>query len=194
MDSLFTLLENITILSDECKNAIKSTLRIKTISKGMILVESQNVCNNFYFIQKGSLRGFYFLKNKDVTNWIHIEGMFATSSSFVSRTISYESIEALEDSTVLVINFNALEKLQHQFREILIIRLHITQIFHGMLEDRLLMLRFLSAKERYDNLIKKEPYLFNRAALGHIASYLGMTQVNLSRIRKLTGKVDASKA
>ena len=119
---------------------------------------------------------------------IEMTGLTALFVPMIDMYLNHldQNITDSNDSLVRLItslNFNALEKLQRQFREILIIRLHITQIFHGMLEDRLLMLRFLSAKERYDNLIKKEHYLFNRAALGHIASYLGITQVTLSRIR-----------
>ena len=54
------------------------------------------------------------------------------------------------------------------------------------IESRIISSEMMSAKERYDELIKNSPSLIQRVPLKHIASYLGITQVSLSRIRKLS--------
>ena len=50
-------------------------------------------------------------------------------------------------------------------------------------EERLISRQFRTAKERYKEILKDNPDLIQRVQLGHIASYLGITQVSLSRIR-----------
>jgi len=51
------------------------------------------------------------------------------------------------------------------------------------LEERFLNIQFKTAKDRYQNLLEKNPSLLQRASLGQIATYLGITQETLSRVR-----------
>jgi CRP-like cAMP-binding protein len=59
----------------------------------------------------------------------------------------------------------------------------ITENYYIKLEERILNLQFKTAKERYQKLALSKPQLLQRASLGQIASYLGITQETLSRIR-----------
>ena len=62
--------------------------------------------------------------------------------------------------------------------------LAVLEYYYNWQEERIFSLQCLSAKERYCQLIEKEQHLLQRASLGQIASYLGITQETLSRIRK----------
>ena len=183
MKFLLYTLEHFGVLSDTCKQELLGKVKSKVIEKGNMLTYSEETCNELYFIERGCLRGFYFKDSANITNWIHLDGMFATSSSFFTRTANHEAIEALETSSLLFINFKDLNELQSQFPEILHIRLLITEFYFAKLEAHLLMLRLQTAKQRYESLLKNESQLINRVPLFYIASYLGMTPVTLSRIR-----------
>jgi hypothetical protein len=72
---------------------------------------------------------------------------------------------------------------KHQDIERLGRQIAIQTILH--LQYKIDSLQLLSAKERYEEFIKRYPNLINRVSLGYISSYLGMNQVTLSRIRKI---------
>ncbi|MCD8164969.1 MAG: hypothetical protein LUE93_01830 [Bacteroides sp.] len=103
--------------------------------------------------------------------------------SYILRQPGYENIEALEECIVYRLNSHYLEKL---YRE----DIHIANWGRKFAEQELIKTekRFISrqfktALERYKDLMKEDPELIKRVQLGHIASYLGITQVSLSRIR-----------
>ncbi|MBL7931953.1 MAG: Crp/Fnr family transcriptional regulator [Bacteroidia bacterium] len=130
------------------------------------------------------MRGYYILDNKEVSNWLATEEHFCTSYySFIARTSSYETIECLEKCEVEAISYSTLHKVYSLFPETERAGRLILEDYYSRLEERMISLQFKSAKERYDVLFKTRPELLKRAPLGTIASYLGMTQETLSRIR-----------
>ncbi len=141
-------------------------------------------CSDLIFVEKGLLRGYYYLNEKEITNWFAQEEEFATSFySFISRKNAVEGIQCLEEATVIKIAYNSLQELYRQFPETERVGRIITENYYIRLEERLLSLQFTSAKERYLNLLAVKPSIVKRAALGHIASYLGISQETLSRMR-----------
>ncbi|MBL0330125.1 MAG: Crp/Fnr family transcriptional regulator [Bacteroidetes bacterium] len=154
------------------------------VSKNNTIVEIDSRCNDLYFVEKGLLRGFYLDDGKEITNWFAQEGEFATCFyAFVSKQPSFETIEALEDSVLTQVSFSALQQLYIQFPETERLGRIITENYYIKLEERLLSLQFKTAKERYQNFLLSKPSLLQRTSLGQIASYLGITQETLSRIR-----------
>ena len=177
-------LESVISVSEELKEELNSVTTKRIISKGQSIINIGERCSDLFFIEKGLLRGFYFLEEKEITNWFAQEGEFATSFySFISQKQSFETIQTLEDSELIQMPHSSLQSLYKEFPETEHIGRIITETYYVKLEERLLSIQFKSAKERYQNLAETKSALLKRAPLGQIASYLGITQETLSRIR-----------
>ena len=149
-----------------------------------MLVREGERCKDLFFINKGLLRGFYFDEAREITSWFSEENEFATCFySFITNEPSYEYIQSIEDVDLIRISFSDLQKLYTQFPETERIGRIITESYYIKLDERIINIQFKSAKERYHKLLSSKPNLLQRASLGQIASYLGITQETLSRIR-----------
>lgn len=172
-------------LTTEAITFIDNKIELYKIKKGSQLLRNGETCNYFYFVNKGILRSYYFQEDKEVTNWFALENDFATSIySFISRNQSYENIEALEDTTLEMLSNNSLQEIYTKFPETERTGRLIIENYYISLEERIVSIQFKTAKERYDKLLAKHPGIILRAPMGAIASYLGITQETLSRIRK----------
>ena len=184
MEKIFQILSQFMPLSPELKEDLMANVFIKKGIKGDILISQDRVCDRLFFIKKGFLRGFHYHNGKEITSWFGFENDFATSIySFVSRKPGFENIEAIENSILYVITYDDLNNLYHNHPEFNYVGRLLTEKYYVDLMERTLCLQFQSAKESYDQLVKCQPYILQRASLGHIASYLGISQETLSRIR-----------
>lgn len=162
----------------------EKVMHSKTFKKGDILHREGTVCNDIYFVEKGILRTFYFKDGKDITAHFALENGTTTAiDSFIQRKRSRYTIEVLEDTEAITISHADLhqlleEKPQHEKY----VRIFLEQIYIDLAE-RIEDLLFHSAKERYSKLITRSPDLLQRVNLSHIASFIGITQETLSRIR-----------
>lgn len=171
-------------VSRELEAALTHMAETISFPKGFTLIASGSRSPELFFVEKGLLRGFYMLDGKEITNWFGAEGEFATCFySFITQQPSVETLQVLEDSELVRIPFKTLQKLYVDFPETERVGRLLIEDYYVRLDERLLAIQFKSARERYDALFAKRPSLFQRANLGHIASYLGMTQETLSRIR-----------
>lgn len=181
---LLKQISSIIPLSKELEKEIKAAAKTVSVAKDKHILKKDTRCTNLYFIESGLLRGYYFENEKEITHWFASEGEFATGFySFISKEPSFEYIEALEDCTLTEISYTALQNLYAKFPETERLGRIITENYYLKLEERLLSLQFKTAKERYHNLLDTNSKLLQRAPLGQIASYLGITQETLSRIR-----------
>jgi len=156
-----------------------------TIPKGKIILREGQVCKNLYFIEKGLLRTFFVdKKGRNISHWFTFENqIIAIPRSFFYETNSNYFIEALEEVEARKISFTKLNKLFKESHEIEKFgRLLSIQLLID-LNDKFLDLQFKTAKERYTSLLDLHPDIFMRVNLGHIASFIGITQQSLSRIR-----------
>jgi CRP/FNR family transcriptional regulator, anaerobic regulatory protein len=169
----------------ELQQLIKSKTKITNFYKNEMILEKGKVCKNLYFIDNGLARGFFIDDDgKDITNWFAPEGTLATSTySFISQNPSFENIVALEDCKMQTISRKTLYDLYDKFPEMNEMGRKLIEIYYLELEERVNALQFQTAKQRYEKFVKQDGYLLQRTSLGHIASYLGITQETLSRIR-----------
>ncbi|MCR9064282.1 MAG: Crp/Fnr family transcriptional regulator [Cytophagales bacterium] len=180
---------NFNNLSDmiplDLASEVLSLLETHHLPKKHLLHREGRICRHIYLIQKGVARTFFYKEGKDITVHIAAEGELITAiDSVISLKRSRYNVELLEDSEVHALSYQALHSLleKHPHYE-KYMRLILEQLYaEGA--DRIEEFLFYSAKERYDNLMNNKPGLLNRVNLGHIASYLGITQETLSRIRK----------
>jgi CRP-like cAMP-binding protein len=89
----------------------------------------------------------------------------------------------IEDSTLWGIAYDDLQQLYNTHPDIERFGRLANERYYVMLEDRFVSNHFKEARERYENLISHSPHIIQRVPLGYIASYLGITQETLSRIR-----------
>lgn len=154
--------------------------------KGDILLREGKICRKLFFIEKGVLRFYYLNKDgQDITHWFLLENDFITEiNSFLQQVESEYYLEVLEDCTLVSCTFDNYQKISNSFPEVH--QLWNTILAKILLEfgEKIKDLQFRDAKTRYDNLLIKYPTISQRVALKHIASYLGITQQSLSRIRK----------
>lgn len=172
-------------LGPEEVEAIGNNFKVNTYSKGHLLVHEGAVCQNLYFILKGTCRTFHDDTKKEVTTWIYPEGHFITSwSSFLMEKASAESIQVLENETELAfIKKSSLVRLYDQYRSIERFGRLLAEDQLAVIDDYARGYHFLSAKEKYETLLSFFPDVTQRVNLGHVASLLGISQETLSRIR-----------
>ncbi len=172
-------------ISKATLTAVSEVIRTEEYNKGHILLREGLVAHHLYFIKKGAARTFYYHDGKDVTSWVYGDGAILTAwGSFYGRSPSFENIELLENSVVEYISHSDLQKLYAQYPRMqtfgrLLVEEQITFIdnfFKGFM--------FMTAKEKYELLQSTFPDVIQRINLGHIASFLGISQETLSRIRR----------
>lgn len=184
MKRFFETLTQLSPLQADATDALAAVVKTQTLPKGHLLIKAGIVCNYIYFIEEGLSRTFYYKDGKDVTDWISAEGSFAASIvSFITRQPDIRNVELLEPSVICAVSYHDLEQLYARYHEIE--RLGRLLVSFGLvqLQQRFDDLHFASAQEKYLKLMSTQPSLINRVPLGMIASYLGITQETLSRIR-----------
>jgi CRP-like cAMP-binding protein len=135
-------------------------------------------------LERGALRGFYTLDGKEITHWFGFENDFVTSfHSFITRQPAVENIQLLEGSILWALSKDKLTGLLNQYHDIERLLRIAYEKYYIRLEERYVNAQFKTATERYQNLLQQSPHLIERVPLGHIASYLGISQETLSRIR-----------
>lgn len=184
MDSLLQVLEQISPLTADGKKAIAAITRTRLLPKHHMLLHAGAVCNHLFFIQKGLTRTFYVKDGKDVTDWISFENTFAVSViSLITRAPDRRGIELLEESIITEIPYRELERLYTEYRDIETLGRLWSNFGIVQLQNRFDDLHFATAAERYRKFIERNPTALQRVPLGIVASFLGITQETLSRIR-----------
>lgn len=182
--SLVSKIQQLTDISPQAAHWLNKALVEFSFKKNELVLKEGAVCKYLYYINKGMAGGYYRIEENEVCNWIAIENDFATSFySFISRQPSYENIACFENTELQAISFNKLNEMYRLFPEAERAGRLILEDYYSRLEERVISIQFKSAKERYNALLKKRPKIIQRAPLGRIASYLGIKQETLSRIR-----------
>jgi CRP-like cAMP-binding protein len=173
-------------ITKEDEATIISAFEPVSIQKKKDLLVSGQVCDYLYFITKGCLRSF-FIDAKGIEHVYQIRmdnNWIGDIDSYFTRQKSKYNIEALENSYLLRIPVDRLEQLfieipnlERYFR-ILFQKAYINAL------NRLSSTMWDTAIDRYNEMLKEHPEIFQRVPLVHIASYLGITPESLSRIRK----------
>ncbi|MCT1532995.1 Crp/Fnr family transcriptional regulator [Sphingobacterium daejeonense] len=179
------IIDNIYPISEEAKEKIRELATEIIAPKNTIIIKADNVEKYIYFIKKGVVRAYSRHKKGDITFWFGEEGEAILSlKSYVEGKRGYENIELLENCTLYQIEINELRQLFETDINITNWGRKFAEKELLKIEHRVISRELLSAKQRYDELVKMRPGLLKRVPLKYIASYLGITQVSLSRIRK----------
>ncbi|HVY73629.1 MAG TPA: Crp/Fnr family transcriptional regulator [Puia sp.] len=186
MEKFFAYINQLIKLTEESGQAFAAALKRLEYPKGHTLLRPGAVCHHFYFIEEGLTRTYYIKNGKDVTDWLSAENSIAVSIvSFLTQKPDIRGIELLEPSVLWSVSYQGMESLYAKYHDIerlgrLIVNSGIIQM-----QQRFDDLHFASARGRYHRLMETNSSIINRVPLGMIASYLGITQETLSRIRSL---------
>ena len=158
----------------------------RTLAKNDFFVKENERCREIAFIESGIFRSYYTShEGKDNTYCFRFPNdLMASYSSFISDKPSIENLQAISDATLLIIKKDKIQKLASEnpkWNEFLRI---IAEQEYLELEKRFFQLQRDSAAQRYGFLIENQPNYIQQIPLQHLASYLGITQRHLSRIRK----------
>lgn len=161
-----------------------SGLKKFVIPPKTIIIQAGKIDRNVYFIERGITRSFSLFEGKEVTTWFSMEGD-ATYSSFslYRNEAGFEYVETLEETEVYMISTLALTALYEKHIDLANWGRVLQQENFLLLQDIHLARLKLSASERYKKMLEQFPDICHRVNLGYIASFLGITQPSLSRIR-----------
>lgn len=178
------LTENYVQLSETALDDFVTIINHRNCKKGELLIKEGTYSKSFFFIIKGSARTYYFKNGKDITDWFAFENeLICAITSLFMEIPSPHYIEVLEDSTLIEFKKKDIETLydkHHDFERFG--RLIITQTMLN-LQERIVSLQFETAEQKYNYLLSKYPQIELRVPLKDIASFLGISQETLSRIR-----------
>ena len=174
------------LLSEDDINQIASFHKKRTFAKDELILAKDQVLESYYLLEKGVVRAFVNdMDNNDITTEFFIDGdIVIIPSSLFQQIPSQESLQAVTDCEVWEIKY---DDFQEVFRSIPGFaewgRLWFTyQLF--TLKQRSLDMITISATNRYLKLSKEKPQILQTVPLKFIASFLGITDTSLSRIRK----------
>jgi len=184
-DAICEFLNQFVDFSDEQLNEFKETLEVKHLEKGEILLSEGQVCDYVAFINKGAFRLYSLRDGQEFSTEFFFENMFfGDYVSFLTDEKAKESIQAIEDSTILILKRKDLYHFYETMNNFVnfgrLIAEHQFVRMCSKTDDLLLM----TYEQRYKKIVKERPEVIQRVPQYMIASYLGITPEALSRIRK----------
>jgi len=184
LNTISNQIDTILPLPSVEKELLLSQLQRMEVAKGKLIISAGKIGHHVYFIEEGLARAFCENEKGQTTIWFGQAGdVMLSYLSFFKDQPGYESIELLENAVLYRISSKDLQELYRQHIHIANWGRKFAEYELIKAEQRFMDLQFKTATERYHDLLVNSPAILKRVQLGYIASYLGITQVSLSRIR-----------
>lgn len=164
---------------------LSESIEVRKVKKGTNLLKAGKISKELYYVNKGCLRTFYTIKDgSEPIRCLALEKSFCWAMpSFITQDPSIEGIDALIDSELFVFSKDIFEMLNEK-------SINFKNAYHGWLEmlciiysARIESLITINATLRYKNLLNENPAIIQKLSNKVVASYLGITQESLSRIK-----------
>lgn len=183
---IFKNIEQHISLGSEEKKIFTSAISIKEVVKKELILRQGDQCKKLYFVESGSLRAFHINDDgRESTIMFAIQDWWITDMySFLYQKPALLSIQAIQASRLISIEFNKLEELYKQvpklerFFRILFQKAYVREQLRAL--DNI----SISTEQRYASFLKKFPQVAKQITQKQIASYLGITPQFLSTIKK----------
>jgi CRP-like cAMP-binding protein len=186
MEALINYLLHFGQLNQQQINLIKSTIKIVELKKDDYFSEAGKIAKQVAFVYEGILRVCYYSnKGEEITRYFIDENNFAVDlNSFSTQIPSSEYIQAITDCKLIIFSSEAIKELSLTITtwDSIINKITAKSLMEKV--NRISPMLAEDATARYLNFLDKFPHLANRIPLSFLASYLGITQSSLSRIRR----------
>lgn len=161
---------------------------VLALKKNQLLVAENQVCPYFCFVESGILQHAIVVEAEEKTTYLALRNSVTSSlNSFLNKIPSRKSIKALVDCQLWVIDLE-------NFKDLLMNNQAFHQFYYNLIERQIMLiddyridLLTLSPEERYKKLLATEPKLLQEVPLHYLASFLGISNRHMSRIRKNIG-------
>lgn len=179
-------IEKIYPITSESESALFAICSEKKYPKAKIIQAIGHTCRTIYFVKSGSVRIHYYKDEIDITESFEFENAFvARAESLFTGKPSRKAIQAIEDTTLIAIDSSKLFQLFDRHPDLERLFRKIIEVSYVNTVNRIESLQFNTAEERYRLLLHSAPDVLKRVPLKFVASFLGITQVSLSRIRAI---------
>lgn len=171
-------------LTPEETALINAQNQIKTFTKDTLLLREGAFAKECYFILKGCIRSFYLVDGEERTTALYTENQGVHPVSYLTNEASAYYLSCLEDCVLAISTADMGKKLLQAVPKLQQVLLQMSSELLIQNQTDLDHFKNLSPEERYLHLLETRPDLLKRVPLQHIATYLGITPVSLSRMRK----------
>lgn len=177
------------ILQSESElDEIVDRFSVLALKKNQLLLDENQVCPYFCFVESGILQHAIVVEAEEKTTYLALRNSVTSSlNSFLNKIPSRKSIKALVDCQLWVIDLE-------NFKDLLMNNQAFHQFYYNLIERQIMLiddyridLLTLSPEERYKKLLATEPKLLQEVPLHYLASFLGISNRHMSRIRKNIG-------
>lgn len=164
---------------------ISACFKPKSIKKNNILLHEGSICKEFYFVHSGCIRTFFIDKNgHEKTRYVMLDNHIGTAlTSFISQKPSIEFIEAIDDTQLLAISHSNFFRLNKEMISWKNFYQQILEMAYSFQNRKIEQLTTLTAKQRYDKVLKENPVLIQHLSNRVLASYLDIREETLSRLK-----------
>jgi CRP-like cAMP-binding protein len=185
LEDLISKIKSSTALSPKAEQYVVSIAKEKAVSKGDVLIGQGQAVKNTYFVKEGCIRSYCIDKNgKEHTLQFAIKNWWISDFiAIYTNELSTLTIECITDSNIIEFNAEKLNGIYSIFPEFEAFQRKNLERHVVSLHKRILNQLQLTAPERYDLFLEQYPDIEQHTRNFHIASYLGITQQSLSRIR-----------
>jgi CRP-like cAMP-binding protein len=186
MEQIKQVMRHMINVSEVELNDFLSGAISKTFKRQELLSQPDSIPNEIFFINKGIIR-VLITDNGGTEHTIHfaLENQFiADYSNFIQQQPSIYSLQALEETQVVILPRSTIEWGYHHLIEGQKMGRLIAEYYFIYQDDRIKNNYVRTPKQRYDSITEVFPNIHNRAPQHMIASYLGITPIHLSRLKK----------
>ncbi len=186
MKQLELAIRQMIAISDEEMTGLLKDCYHKTFKKKALLSVPDRVANEIFFIKRGIIRVMITdVNGVEHTTHFALENQFiADYSSFLQKTPAQYSLQALEETETIVLPRPVIEWGYQNLKEGDKLGRLIAEYYFIYLDTRIINLYSQTARMRYGHITQIFPNIHNRAPQHMIASYIGITPVHLSRLKK----------
>lgn len=184
MEEIFEFLRKIHSLSPACVAYLKDAVKSRRVLKNGVILRIGDVNHHLYFIKTGALHCWYYVKDKEVSDWFFWKNETVVSiGSYYDQVPSEDCIVAMEDSELYYITKDQYDYLCETFLEFNYIARVLLEKYLKVFHGHARLIRKHLAADRYRLVLEKNPAMINRIPVGPLATWLNMEPETLSRMR-----------
>jgi CRP-like cAMP-binding protein len=179
------VLKSLTAFHEQELDKIASYFNPRSVKKNAVLLHEGKVCKEFYYIAKGCIRTYFLDKNgNEKTRYVMLDHHIGTAlTSFVAQRPSVEFIDALEDTELLAITHFDFYRLNQELDNFKIFYQRILEMAYSFQNNKIEQLVNLTARQRYEHILKENPAFIQRLSNRILATYLDIREETLSRLK-----------